>query len=248
MKEYWTAFVMTQSMFCALPFPCCKWKEEARSKMLLFLPAVGLEIGFLWFLMNGLLKYAEVPKLISGLIMCALPYLLTGFIHLDGFMDVTDAIGSYRTLERRREILKDSHVGAIAVIWCVFLILAGFAFFASVPEDANAGCLILIPVVSRCCSALAVLNLKPMGSSQYANRLEAAPKWHTVVLVMIMAGCVVAGIIIWGKYGFVLLGGVLGYAVSLYRSYRSLQGMNGDISGYCLTISELCAVAVYALL
>ena len=248
MKEYWTAFTMTQSMFCALPFPCCAWKEEARSKMLLFLPVVGLEIGFLWFLMSELLKYIEVPALISGLFMCALPYFLTGFIHLDGFMDVTDAIGSYRSLERRREILKDSHVGAIAVIWCVFLILAGFAFHASVPENVNAGCLILIPVISRCCSALAVLNLKPMGSSQYANGQGNMPKWHTAVLILAIIICIVAGFTGFGRYGFVFIGGVFGYAASLYRGYRSLEGMNGDISGYCLTISELCAVAVYALL
>lgn len=248
MKEYWIAFAMTQSMFCALPFPCRVWKDDIRNKMLLFLPVIGLEIGGIWYGVNCVLDYVGISVVLKALILCALPYLLTGFIHLDGFMDVTDAIGSYRTLERRREILKDSHVGAIAVIWCVFLILAGFAFFASVPDDANAGCLILIPVVSRCCSALAVLNLKPMESSQYANRLGNAPKWHSIVLGATMLGFVVVGITIWGKYGFALLGGVLGYVASLYCTYRSLQGMNGDISGYCLTISELCAVAVYTLL
>ena len=248
MKEYWTAFTMTQSMFCALPFPCREWKEEARNKMLLFLPVVGLEIGVIWFAVNCVLSYIGIPVLIKALVMCALPYFLTGFIHLDGFMDVTDAIGSYRTLERRREILKDSHVGAIAVIWCIFLILAGFAFHASVPENANAGCLILIPVISRCCSALAVLNLKPMGSSQYANGQGNKPKWHTAVLILAIIICIVAGFAGFGRYGFACIGGILGYAASLYKSYRSLEGMNGDISGYCLTISELCAVAVYALL
>ena len=35
---------------------------------------------------------------------------------------------------------------------------------------------------------------------------------------------------------------------ALLRGYKSLAGMNGDISGYALTIGELCAVAVYALL
>jgi len=44
------------------------------------------------------------------------------------------------------------------------------------------------------------------------------------------------------------LGGLMGYGLALWRAYRSLDGMNGDISGYALSISELCAVAVYALL
>ena len=248
MKDYGIAFIMTQSMFCSLPCPCRAWKEEARSKMLLFLPVVGLEIGALWLLVDWLLGCLNIPALVSGLIMCTLPYLLTGFIHLDGFLDVTDAIGSWRNLEERRRILKDSHVGSFAVIWCGLLLLAGFALFASVPKTADSRSLLFIPVISRCCSALAVLLLKPMGSSQYANSQSSTPKWHTVVLVIVLVGCTVAGFLLFGKYGFVLLGGLVSYGLALGKSYRSLEGMNGDISGYCLTISELCAVAVYVLL
>jgi len=34
----------------------------------------------------------------------------------------------------------------------------------------------------------------------------------------------------------------------LRKAYKSLEGMNGDISGYSLSVAELCAVAVYALI
>jgi len=247
-KDYGIAFSMTQSMFCALPFPCRAWKEEARSKMLLFLPVVGLEIGALWLLADWFLGYMHVPTLIGGLILCALPYLLTGFIHLDGFMDVTDAIGSWKSPEERRKILKDSHVGSFAVIGCIFLVLAGFALFASVPDTADHRILLFVPIISRCCSALAVTLLKPMGSSQYAGSRGSTPKWHAVLLTIVLVGGIVTGFLWLGKYGFVLLGGLAGYGLALRKSYRSLEGMNGDIAGYCLTISELCAVAGYALL
>lgn len=247
MKEYITAFVMTQSMFCALPFPCRAWKEEARNKMLLFLPVVGLEIGVLWVLLDRILSYFQIPDLIYGLAMCALPYLATGLIHLDGFLDVTDAICSWRNLEQRRTILKDSHVGSFAVVWCVFLLLAGFAAFSSAPETGNIWCLLLIPVVSRCCSALAVMNLKPMHTSQYAIA-QKYPRWHSVLLAVLSLGCVILSFGFWGKVGLVLLGEMLAYAYALWRSYRSLDGMNGDISGFCLTIAELCAVALWVLL
>ena len=46
----------------------------------------------------------------------------------------------------------------------------------------------------------------------------------------------------------VMLGGLAGYGLALRKAYKSLEGMNGDISGYALTISELCAVAVLAVL
>ena len=115
MKKYLHALVMCQSMFCAIPAPQL-WDEKAKDKMLLFLPIVGLEIGLIWAVLAWLCNYLKLPVLIVGLILAAYPYLVTGFLHLDGFMDVTDAVKSYRSLERRREILKDSHVGSFAVI------------------------------------------------------------------------------------------------------------------------------------
>ena len=245
MKTYFHAFAMCQSMFCSIPFPGNIWDEKAKDKMLLFLPIVGLEIGAIWAFLAWLCKVLNLPVLVKGLILSVYPYLVTGFIHLDGYMDVTDAVKSWRDLERRREILKDSHVGSFAVIGIVLLMIAQFAFFASAPADADFLILIFVPAISRCCSSLAVTGLKPMSTSQYADQKK--PKSHLVVLTVMLCIFLGAGFLLCGKYGFALLGGLVGYGFALHRGYKSLDGMNGDISGYALTIGELCAVAVYAL-
>ena len=246
MKTYLHAFAMCQSMFCAIPCPWKIWDEKAKNKMLLFLPVVGLEIGAIWAAIAWLCRLLNLPALVTGLLLCAYPYIVTGFIHLDGYMDVTDAVKSWRDLERRREILKDSHVGSFAVIGIALLLLAQFAFFASVPTDANYLILLFVPAVSRCCSALAVTGLKPMSTSQYADQKK--PKSHIVVLSLMLVIFLAAGFLLCGKYGFALVGCLAGFGLALRRGYKSLDGMNGDISGYALTIGELCAVAVYALL
>jgi len=245
-KTYIHAFAMCQSMFCAIPFPCHIWDEKARGKMLLFLPFVGLEIGILWVVLDWLCRWLALPQLVTGLIMCVWPMASAGYLHLDGFMDVTDAVKSCRNLERRREILKDSRVGAFAVIGVVLLVLAQFALFASAPAQADSRILIWIPGISRCCSALAVLGLKPMTTSQYAASRPS--RGHLMLLLALTVCFTGAGFLLCGKYGFALLGCMAGYGLALRRAYRSLEGMNGDISGYCLTIGELCAVAVYALI
>ena len=216
MRKYLTAFVMTQSMFCSLPFPCKAWDEKCRPYMLLFLPLIGLEIGALWVLMSYLLRYFEIPSMIYGLVMCALPYLITGFMHLDGYMDVVDAVCSWRDLERRREILKDSHVGSFAVVWCVFLILSGFAVFSSIPADIPYGVLLFVPVVSRCCSSFAIIQLKTMNTSQYSGAIHY-PKWHKAVLALLIITCLFVGFFVWGKCGFALVGCLTGYALSLKK-------------------------------
>lgn len=244
MKRYLHALAMCQSMFCALPFPWNIWDEEARDDMLLFLPAVGLEIGGIWALLAWLTGRLGLPAPVSGILLAACPFVLTGYIHLDGFMDVTDAVKSCRSLERRREILKDSHVGSFAVIGCILLMLAQFALCSA---GSNAPwILILIPAVSRLCSVLAISLLKPMSTSQYAGRKVS--KAQTLFLLALLALFLTAGFAFCGKCGFALVGCLAGYGLALRRGYRSLEGMNGDISGYALTIGELCAVAVWALL
>ncbi len=245
MKTYLHAFVMCQSMFCAIPAPQV-WDEKAKDKMLLFLPVVGLEIGLLWVGVFHLCRLLEIPDLITAFAMCVFPYLATGCIHLDGYMDVTDAVHSCRTPERRREILKDPHVGSFAVIGIVLLVLAQFALFASAPADRNSLVLAFVPAVSRCGSALAVTTLKPMATSQYADRKR--PASYAAVLCAMLVILIAAGIFLCGRQCVVLLGCMTGYGVALWHAYRSLDGMNGDISGYALSIGELCAVAVYALL
>lgn len=245
MKQYLHAFAMCQSMFCAIPAPQI-WDEKAKDKQLLFLPVVGFEIGAIWAVLAWLCRWLNLPSMVTGLVLCACPYILTGFLHLDGFMDVTDAVRSWRDLERRREILKDSNVGSFAVIGVVMLILAQFAVLASAPREANYLILIFIPAVSRCCSALAVTALKPMSTSQYADRKK--PKSHIAVLIVVLGMCFGAGFFLCGEYGFALVGCVAGFGLALCRAYRSLDGMNGDIAGYALTVGELCAAAVYALI
>lgn len=237
---------MCRSMFCAIPCLSRVWNEEARDKMLLFLPVVGLEIGAIWALLAWLCRYLALPALVQGVVLGAYPFLVTGFIHLDGFMDVTDAVRSCRDLARRREILKDSHVGSFAVIGIVLLALCQTALFASAKETASLWTLFLLPAVSRCGSALAVTALRPMSTSQYAAQKK--PRSHIIVLGVQLVVYLAAGFLAGWKTGLALVGGLAGYALALRKAYRSLDGMNGDISGYALTLAELCGAAVWALI
>ena len=223
-KRYRKVFIMCQSMFCAIPFPSKTWDEQARVMMPLFLPVVGLEIGLIWAALAWLISALALPRLIAGLILSAFPFLITGFLHLDGFMDVIDTVRSCRSLERRREILKDPHVGAFGVI----------------------GIVLLIPVISRCCSALAVVLLRPMSCSQYAQ--QKISRAAVAALFAMIAAVLTAGFLICGKYGFSMIGCIVGYCMALRRGVCSLGGMNGDIAGYALTLGELSAAAVYALI
>ena len=243
MKLWLYALGMCQSMFCALPFPWHGWEEKARDRMLSCLPVIGLEIGLLWWAVGAVAARLELPGLIGAALLCAVPYFLTGFMHLDGFMDVTDAVRSYRSLERRREILKDSHVGSFSVIAMGLLLVMQLSVCSAIGTLTQLRALLLIPAVSRCCSVLAITCLPPMETSQYAQR-----KTHWALPLAMLAAAVGVGFWWETPVGIALVAVMVGYALALVRAYRSLQGMNGDISGYCISLSELAGLCAMAIL
>ncbi len=244
MKRCAHAYAMCRSMFCYIPSPWRVWDEEARPLMLLFLPVIGLEIGALWWGLAWLVRHFALPLPVAALLLCAWPFVSTGAIHLDGFMDVVDAVHSCADAGKRREILKDPHVGSFAVLGCTLTLLALWSLFSVGRGDIRL--LLLIPVVSRCCCALAVLLLPPMTTSQYA--VQKLRRDRAAVLIAMLAAALAAGFLLCGTAGFALLIEAACCALALRRGYRALGGMNGDISCYALTVAELCAAAAYAFL
>ena len=106
-------------------------------------------------------------------------------------------------------------------------------------------CLVLIPVVSRCCSGAALSFLPVMPASQYAGSED---KLQASVFLVLMAVSVCAGFALAGKFGFVILACIAGYALALVRAFTSLKGVNGDVAGYALSVGELCGLAALALM
>ncbi len=249
MKKLFRAFLMCLSMFTAVPVPGKFWDEDARALMTLFLPAVGVLLGALWAALAALARRLALPPLVTGALLCAYPFLITGGIHFDGYLDVTDAVKSWRDTEERRRILKDPHSGSFAVLAGVLLVTVQFALLASAGEDAPLPALVLIPTVSRTASALAVTVLRPMGASEYSGAYRRGVKrGHAAVLAALLALELLCAFAVSPRCGLAALAVVPGYAHHLHRAFRSLDGMSGDVAGYALTFAEVCGVAVFALI
>lgn len=170
-----TGFLMTWGNFCSLPCPVKRWDDNCKSLMLGFLPTIGLVIGLLWSGIYVGLVYLSFPFLVVSFILAFLPFSLCGFMHMDGFMDCSDAIMSRRPLEEKQRILKDTHTGAFAVISAMFMILGYFAFISTA---ASMGMdfvnIVIITVLSRSIAGLEVLLSRPLGSSQYATLADSS--------------------------------------------------------------------------
>ena len=227
---------MAWGMFLAIPCPVHCWRETARTQMLACLPLVGAVIGGLWLLLAWAAE--ALDHALGSLLLAALPWLASGFLHLDGFLDVCDATLSRRELSRRKEILKDSHCGAFGVIAMVLLALTQWSLFLDM-EQCNGLLLLWLPVVSRGCAAVSVMTLRPMEGSQYAalprSRLWLLPAGLTLAAAVVP-------LLLWRSPA--PLGAAAAYALAVWWGTRQLDGMSGDVSGFALTLSELAGIAM----
>ena len=97
------------SMYSKIPMPRVEWNEKNMKYAMCFFPLVGAVIGGLMLLVRFLCGRFGFNTSVYAVVMTALPVLVSGGIHTDGFIDTVDALSSYGDKEKKLEILKDPH-------------------------------------------------------------------------------------------------------------------------------------------
>lgn len=243
MKALWIAI----SMYSKLPAPHVEWDKRGLSWALCWLPVVGLVIGALlwgWFWLCGALGFGALLRGAGALVI---PVALSGGIHLDGFCDTADALGSHQEREKKLEILKDTHTGAFAVICCGLYLLVFFAAWCEVEPAGDAGwVLCLTPVLSRCLSALAAVSWKnARGTGLLCTFTEPVDGKKARVLLGLLSLLTVVALVwldLWTGLGAVL-GAGLSFLYYRVMSWRQFGGITGDLAGFFLQVCE-CAMVL----
>lgn len=125
--------------------------SELLKRSTAYYPLVGTAIGLCVLLFGTVLSLA-LPAEPTAVLMLILWVWLTGGLHLDGWMDTADGLLSYRPRDKMLEIMKDSRVGAMAVIACVLLLLLKFSLLVALLEAEDTylyPALLTAPVWSR---------------------------------------------------------------------------------------------------
>ena len=249
--KYIKGFYMSLGMFCAIPLPYHFWDERYTSLMVASIPLIGIIIGVLWWLTAVLLMGFGTPLMMTAAILTLVPFFIAGFIHLDGYMDTSDALLSYRPLEDKLRILKDPHVGSFAVVMLAILFLLQFAAMYTIAESGRfMALLIIISVISRCCSALSILVLRHMPQSNYVSMLaQNIGVSHKVFVIFVAVAAVSFSFLFARSFGFIVSTAViLGHAGAMTKAFKAFKGISGDLLGYSLIIGELCGLIALAFL
>lgn len=237
------------STYSRIPVPQVEWLEENRKYSMCFFPLIGAVIGLLLWGWLWLCDALSIGPVLKGAVGALLPILVTGGIHMDGFMDTSDALASWQSKERRLEILKDSHVGAFAVLGCSGYLLLHAAVLSEATA-ASGALLCCVYVLSRALSAWAMAAFR---SARPSGMLDAFAQAAHKRLVTI--GCAIYAALcatVWAVSGGWLALACLPTAalcVWYYRhmAYKQFGGVTGDLAGWFLQVTELALTAVIVL-
>ena len=244
------SMLMAFSLYSRIPVPQTKWSEESMRWCICFLPLVGAVIGAAQWAAYSVLAYFSFGRVFRAAVLTVLPILLSGGIHMDGYMDTCDAIHSYGTREKRLEILKDPHVGAFAVIGAFVYFILDFGIWSEAGKE-EMPLLCLLFVVSRAFSAFAAVTF-PKAKKDGMLRQETDPAAKSTAAVMAAVILVTGAVMIPASpataFPLPAVSALLSaLAVLLYYRHMAVKnfgGTTGDLSGWFTQVCELLTAAV----
>lgn len=235
------SLIIAFAMYSKIPMPRVDWNKKNMKYALCFFPVVGIVIGLSFW---GILRLCELGNMnvfFTSIVLTMLPILLTGGIHMDGFLDTVDALSSNASKERKLEILKDSNSGAFAITFGIVYLLLYVGVlsefdFRALPEFA------LSFVMIRTLSGLSIANFPLARNTGLAATFQDHAHKKNVSLILLVMFSIETVILFYFNLtlGAITLGTLLlMFGYHYYVCKRKFGGITGDLAGFFLQMSEL---------
>lgn len=234
------SFLIAVTFLTRLPFPApneVTQEEFTRSQRCY--PLIGLVLGLFLLCTSFLLHPYYSPMVVAALILIE-ELLLTGGLHMDGFMDSMDALWSARTPERMLEIMKDSRVGSFGALSAIAILLLKFSLLAEVIGAGSYLALLIMPMLSRWMFLIGVIFFpyaRKSGLGQGFHEDLSQTPWFLGI-----EGICCLALTIYLLHWAGLMGFLFSFLFLLYftrKTSKLLGGLTGDLYGASIELSEL---------
>jgi adenosylcobinamide-GDP ribazoletransferase len=220
---------------------------QTMGRAMAWFPVVGLIIGALLAASDRFLSLVFPPAVTAGLLIL-LWVALTGGLHLDGLMDCCDGLLGAKPPNRRLEIMRDTHLGAFAVLGAVSILLIKYAAVQELSPVSRTAALIVTPALSRAMMVFAARAYPYARSEPGLGQLfREGLSWRHVG----MAGLVglSAATLALGSAGIGLTAILwVETAVISWLVQRRIPGLTGDAYGLINELTEVGALLVLLLI
>lgn len=213
-----------------------EWDYEKCGRGSAFFPVVGLVAGAVLMAVKMVGELVFSPLITAALILLA-EVIITGGLHVDGFMDSMDGLYSGRDRERKLEIMKDSRVGSFGALGLACLVLIKYIFYLELLKMGQMSWLLAIPVFGRWSMVYAIRFFPYLRSQGLGNPYsDHTGNREFMIATVVMAVTLVLGL---QEGAIFFLIPVLLIHLWLKRVRDALGGLTGDIYGAVEEISEV---------
>jgi len=142
-------FFINLQFFTSIPVPLAlPMDHNSLRHAIKTFPLLGLLQGILYAgLLFLLTEWSPFSSLAIAFLLWLFTIVVTGGIHLDGWMDASDAYFSYQNKEKRLEIMSDPRTGAFGVLSVFILLSARFLFIYEIVERVQPTSYLLITLI-----------------------------------------------------------------------------------------------------
>lgn len=239
------SLIIAFSMYSRIPMPRVEWREESMKYVMCFFPLIGVIIGGIIYFAGKFILAHGISTLMYAAVMSVIPIVITGGIHMDGFIDTADALASCGNKEEKLAIMKDPHIGAFAIIWtAVYFVLCLGLWSAAEISDLPA--IAVGYALSRTMSGISIVCFKTAKNTGLAHMFsDAAQKKRVIAVLVIWLVVEAAGLLIIG-IGYAAAEAAAAVAVFICHYLvcrRHFGGITGDLAGCFLQVCELAILA-----
>ena len=241
--------IVAFSMYSRIPMPQFRWEEADTKYMLCFFPWVGAVTGAAVWFFTRLCEWRNIGLLCETFAGAAIPLLITGGFHADGFLDTSDALHSYQSRDRKLEILKDSHVGAFAVIRFAIYGLLYLAAFSEIQKPALLQIFCAGFFLARCLSGISVVCFQTARKDGMLSQTADQAEKRIVRVVLCVQTVVCVAFMLWRNPVAGVMVTVVAFAVFAwyyYKTRKEFGGVTGDTAGYFVLLCELAILLTLA--
>lgn len=237
--------IIAFSMYSRIPMPKTNWDEKSMKYAICYFPLIGLIIGAAVNTSFFLLSKIGAGSILVGCVLTVIPIIITGGIHMDGFIDTSDALSSNQDNQKRLEIMNDPHIGAFAVIRSAVYFIMSVGLYSELDAgDLKIFCIGFI--LSRTLSGISVITFSKAKNTGLAVLWSSMTdkKIAFAVLAAEAAICCAAMILLDFCIGIIML---IFIAIIYFYHYRNCTknfgGITGDLAGYFLQLAEIFMLA-----
>ena len=251
MQSIINSFIIAIAMYSGIPMPKVERNKKNMKYTLCFFPVIGLVIGALLYGWSRICEEFGFGQVCFALVGTVVPVIVTGGIHLDGFLNTADALHSHAKKEKKLEVIKDTHVGSFAVICAICFFMLYAAGLTLIWKRDQLLLLGLSYIISRTLGGMSPVWFPAAKEEGLLYSFSSAVHKRTVRVVMItlLAITFITAILIQPIIGSVMaLAAMWVWTYYFYMSKKQFGGIAEELTGYFLCLCELSSVLVVGMI